>query len=370
MTVGCAHHELQVEGAHGPTRIVPTCCCDPTGNRGFREHKEVGFLLPDTGWALRIDDEDLQIVGSAGKCLARWSPNFFAGAVRAELADPAGVVRATYVLDVAPDDAKLGSEHFRELLDEIRAEDEALLLGHEPAWVRAGAAGHLPNVHVQYSRLRRHADQLAAALRAVSSRPVSVPRERRELVPLHRVRRIDSSTVLRALRSPDLLPGLTARGSFSAEHGDALRQLVDVPTTERHLDGAANRSLAHLVHRILHRTRWVRTTLAALVEREAPSDTTTALAPRWPHRREFLERLESALGRALECRPLCDVTRPETTSAGLNAISAHPLYARAYAVGWRMLRPGFAGTPEDDCVTEHPKPATCGHFKTGHPAAA
>ena len=46
--------------------------------------------------------------------------------------------------------------------------------------------------------------------------------------------------------------------------------------------------------------------------------------------------------------PLRDVTRREISAAGLNAVSADPAYARAYGLGWRILRHGVEGPPNGE----------------------
>jgi len=47
-------------------------------------------------------------------------------------------------------------------------------------------------------------------------------------------------------------------------------------------------------------------------------------------------------------RPFRDVRRPEITAAGLNAVAAHPLYARFWRVGWEALRRGVCRLDPED----------------------
>jgi hypothetical protein len=51
----------------------------------------------------------------------------------------------------------------------------------------------------------------------------------------------------------------------------------------------------------------------------------------------LIERLKAARRR----QPFADVQRAEITAAGLNAIAADPVYARAWGRGWRALRHGL-----------------------------
>ena len=48
--------------------------------------------------------------------------------------------------------------------------------------------------------------------------------------------------------------------------------------------------------------------------------------------------------------PLSDVTRREISAAALTAVSSDPTYSSAYGLGWRILRHGIEGRPEQDHV--------------------
>ena len=74
---------------------------------------------------------------------------------------------------------------------------------------------------------------------------------------------------------------------------------------------------------------------------ESESETRTSLLARWPRRRDFLEGMAVALEVTLRQPPFCTLSRAEVTSAGLTAIAADPIYARAWGLGWRALRHGL-----------------------------
>ena len=81
---------------------------------------------------------------------------------------------------------------------------------------------------------------------------------------------------------------------------------------------------------------------------ETSSETVTALKPRLEVWLEVLSQLDQRLERASRQLPFRDVTRPEVTAAGLNAVAAHPLYAQVWRVGWEALRRGIAGSEQAD----------------------
>jgi hypothetical protein len=234
------------------------------------------------------------------------------------------------------------------MVKEVWDEHPALILGSEPAQTLIGDLAHREDPLVTLARLRVFGARLVEALRAISAQPVYEIRDAREYVPLHRVRRADRRTALATLRSKGAIQVIAQRQS-DAQRGPLTSEvLFDVPRTEQHLDGAANRCVTALSRHVLHRVRQVAEELAQEANAEVPSETRTALAPRWPARKRFLAGLADQFRNALAHHPFSDVTRPEVTAAGLNAASAHPLYARAHHLAWRILRMGFAGPPTDE----------------------
>ena len=123
---------------------------------------------------------------------------------------------------------------------------------------------------------------------------------------------------------------------------------VDVPDAERHLDTAANRCLLAMLQALLMRCRDIRNSLNEMIDKkEEDSDTRTGLTCRWPTWKAILDRLEHRLSLFTRRTPFDEVTRAEVTAAGLNAVSAHPLYARAYRSAWLALRRGIAGDRDE-----------------------
>ena len=104
---------------------------------------------------------------------------------------------------------------------------------------------------------------------------------------------------------------------------------LDAPVTEETLDSAANRLMAWQARAIAWRIKRLMEKLEPKMQNGSESETRTALANRWPRRREFLAKVKTKLDRLRRRSILREVTRPEMTVAGLNAVSADPAYGRA-----------------------------------------
>ena len=272
-------------------------------------------------------------------------PGFYAGQVRAELLGPDDRVRATYLLDVSPHRDKLGREVFQDMVDQIWDFDPSLVLGTEPAALPVGHEEQISDLWLQYVRLRAHGERFVRVLSAIVRQPLLELKAERAQLPLQQVRRADRQTALAALRNPRLL-SILAHRKFVATPMSALPPF-DVPVARETLDGAGNRCMAEITQRVSHRAVQLRKTLQRVVGRETESDTRTALADRWPRRRDFLDQIARQLHHLQRVSPLADVTRREISAAGLTAISADPAYSSAYGSGWRILRRGVEG-PRDE----------------------
>lgn len=308
---------------------------------GFRERGEYRIRKPASGDRLFVDD---QVVESENGEWA-WMPGFYAGQVRAELLGPDDCVRATYLLDVSPDPDKLGCDMFQEMLDQIWEFDPSLVFGTEPAALPVGHGEQASDPWLEYVRLRAYGERFVRMLSAIAHQPLLELKTERAQLPLQHVRRADRQTGLAALRNPQLLPIIAHRQYIEAPM-NALPPF-DVPVARETLDGAGNRCVAEITQRVYHRAVQLKKTLQMAVRKENVSTTRTALAARWPRRRDFLERIVRQLHDLQRVSPLADVTRRESSAAGLTAISADPAYSSAYGSGWRILRRGVEG-PRDE----------------------
>src|SRR4051794_1356144 len=79
----------------------------PSENRGFVEWTSYLFEKPKANWSLFIDDERLEEDTGTPSCW-RWKPLFFAGEVTADLIREDGSRAGVFLLDVAPNQSKMG----------------------------------------------------------------------------------------------------------------------------------------------------------------------------------------------------------------------------------------------------------------------
>jgi hypothetical protein len=152
-----------------------------------------------------------------------------------------------------------------------------------------------------------------------------------------------------ALHQPFVLARLAGSGIDDADCGHAALRM-DVPGVERHLDCAANRCLLAMLDAIDRRCREVQSNLEARAEAEQDSETVSELAARLPRWRELLLAMRRRLQTCRRRVPFTEVRRSEITAAGLNAVSAHPLYSRAWRAGWLALRLGADGDSRGDLL--------------------
>ena len=307
---------------------------------GFREGGQYRIRKTGESDRLLIDDEILET--DSGDWV--WSPGFYAGQARAELLGPDDRVQASYLLDVSPHPDKLGRDTFQAMLDQIWDFDPSLVLGTEPAALPVGHKAAISDPWLEYARLRAYGDKFVRALSAISRQPLRELRAERAHLPLPQVRRADRQTAFAALGSAHLVTVLGS-GSGSATTASALPHF-DVPVARETLDGAANRCIAAIAHGVSRRAVRLKDKLQSITEKESEATTRTALAVRWPRRRVFLDRLVARLRHCQRISPLADVTRRDISAAGLNAVSADPVYSSAYGSGWRILRHGVEGPPQ------------------------
>ena len=317
-------------------------------NGGFAELQQTTFIGPtDRECRLLVDDEPLgRVEGSVNEWV--WTPGFYAGEVRAESLDADDRSLGVWLLDVSPDRGKTGREVFARMVDEILDFDPHLVIGEEPARRRLGALGETDDPLIQFERLRRRQRDLERALAAIRREPVSVLRARRQFVPLRDTRRADLRTLRSALRQPATLAAIRP-GTASRPYGPGSDPILDVPAVERTLDSPANRCILAMLRALLLRCRELSKRLEDLASKSKPSDDTrTAVATRVGRWKQVLDEMGRAFATAERRRPFSDVRRPQITAAGLNAVAAHPLYARFWRVGWEALRRGVYRLESED----------------------
>jgi hypothetical protein len=319
----------------------------PELNSGFTEATQYVFRKPGAGWLLRIDDEP--IVDGPEPESWIWSPRFFAGEVTAELVREHCTI--PFRIDVTPDSAKMGRDIFAEMVRELWDEDPALVIGTEPATRQIGELGANQDPWLEFARFRRYLPQFLSAMEAVRARPRRSLRVRRASVAWRRVRRVDNRTTTALAASPAaalLLGDVEAQGVLPAD------ATLDVPQSEETLDSAANRAMLTLAIGLLRRGRNLHERLQTAVGRESASETTTALASRWPIRSQCLMDLAVKIKAVLRKAPFTEVLRPEITAAGLTAVAADPAYSRAWNRGWHALRHGVDAPSTSESIWMSP----------------
>lgn len=319
--------------------ITPGVVCG-----GFHERGVYRFQASVAGITLFIDEARMECLPTETGAAWNWQPGFYAGQVTAELMDPSGRHLARYQLDVAPDAGKVGAPLFQQMLDQIHAFDPVLLFGTEAAQASIGVTGDVSSPLLQYARLRRYGEGLMDALHGVARRPLTRLRHSRRHVPFHRVRRIDAASARRLMVRPDtatLLGGRAAAPVVRLPH-------VEVSLPFEDTDNPANRAMAALLRAVRTRSTAVAAALRRMHAVERDPGARTPLEHRMERRLAFLESLSRGLDTLARMPPYADVSRADISAAGLNAISAHPAYARAYRFGWSALRAGVEGEVRDE----------------------
>ncbi|MFV8755580.1 DUF2357 domain-containing protein [Nannocystaceae bacterium ST9] len=305
---------------------------------GLSELMPATLAISGHHWRLEIDDEPIESTYDRDELCWSWKPGFFAGEVRVRLLDTRSERAHVFRLDVSPSSEKLGREIFAELLTELRREQPEFVLGAEPALAPMGRLGRHDDPLLAYAKLRAHAEPLLDALARLLAAPMRRLRRERCMLPLEKIRRADRRTVMQFVREPTLAARLLGT-EMATPPGRGPR--LDAPIVEPHVDEPANRCVKALVVALIRRVIDCREQLTDRVRKEKQSDTRTGLEQRWPARKAFLDRLEHALRLALRGPVLTQVSRAELSAAGLTAIAAHPLYARAHRLGWWALGRGF-----------------------------
>ena len=313
-------------------------------NIGFKETGTYLIQSPGPDWQFFVDDEPLETKENAWI----WKPGFYAGLVRAELIRPDKSLAGTFRLDVSSSPDKLGLDEFQSMLDELWDFNPSLVHGSEPAENLIGRRGDLRTPFLEFARIRQYGDPFVRALRAIAERPIRELRARRDQVLLHQVRRPDRLTAVAAMRNPNTLCALANQDAASIMSGSPPR--LDVPLTRESVDGAANRCLLALSQAVAWRAATLMEQIQKQLNDEGSNSTRTSLAKRWPRKRRFLEALLLELRRVHRNQPFSEVTRAEISAAGLNAISADPVYARAHRHAWQILRPGIQGKPSAEML--------------------
>lgn len=327
--------ELEVSGLSEPAtkRVAEGSCCS-----GFVEGGTYSFRHGHPAARLFVDDVELQQAGGA----FTWEPGFYAGQVQAELVAEGGRRLGCWRLDVGPTPNKLGDELFQSMISDLLHYKPELLLGTTAQQDVFSEADSNAPPEVQYVRLMSRARACCAALQRVCDQPITRLTQDRQRVALHRVRRVDHQSVLGLVRT-HAVPALQGR-----EPAERVVDQVDVPVIRTTYDNAANRSMAWMLRRLAHRVAFLMDWLRGAAARDE------YLGPKCARRLQMLGRLRHELQRILCQSPFSEVTRTAVSSAGLTAVSAHPVYARAFRLMWQSLLAGVGADASNDALAVGP----------------
>ena len=306
---------------------------------GFSERSTYHFSATKD-WSLFVDDVRLELIQVAGESVWCWSPGFYAGEVCAELFDDQDKYVGHYRLDVAPDNNKLGGETFAAMLEAIQAFDPVLLFGTEEAQRGIGSENSITTPHLQYARLRRYGDRLLAGLKQVTHKPLTSLRRQRQPVSAHQIKKLDGSAIRKALRNPSSLALLHPE---PIERPPLNTVYFDVSKAYEDQDNPTNQAMGLVLSEVIRRCRKVSSALATVASKTRVSETRSPLMPRLERRIAYLAALQRKLELLERAQPFRNLKSRRLSAAGLNAISAHPAYARAYRYGWYALRSGISG---------------------------
>lgn len=303
-------------------------------------HEDNDYLLElfiKTEARIFVDDVELTKDSSG---LFRWRPSFYAGRVAVDVVMPdAQSARHQYFFDVSPSPAKAGEAEFDEMVNDIRAFDQSLLGGTSSASMEfghSGAPGRF-GLDILLSRLRTHGPTFLSTVETIASSPHRSLAAEASLLPLSRVRRLHHSSLLDR-RLAALAIGL-------APDADSLDSLqVNSQTSTPTFDTPANRALLALLRRFRAAVNSMQDNVKALKLGSPPEEQTL----RMERRLDNLRMLEARAHKLLLGSLFSEVTRAETTAAGLTQVAAQPTYSRAYRIGSRALSIDIDGEDSSD----------------------
>lgn len=308
---------------------------------GFHEGVVYWVAKPAIPATLYVDDAPLPEADHPG--FWAWEPGFYAGEVFVELDPDDGSGALTYFLDVSPHQDKLGRDQYFQMIEEVASFDLRLIMGMEPS--RAGLGGQSEDdaPWITYARMREGLANYIGALGRLAERPIRRLVSRRQSRRLHHVQVFDVTALRQLVTNPALVAVL---GGQQGMQDDVVWQddSLNVPFAEMTLDNPANRAMVAQLDEVLHRVDGVIQSFE--FQPETGSETRTAVRPRLGRRLRWLKGMRRRLVRLLQAHPFDGVTQSAVTAAGLNAISADPVYARAHRLGAGLLQRGLSSLGE------------------------
>jgi hypothetical protein len=284
-----------------------------------------------------VDDVSLQRESST---VFRWRPSFYAGRVGVEVVRGENAcLRSRYYLEVSPSPSKSGQDEFNAMVAEIRAFDQSLLSGLSSATMSFGLEGRPGRYEfdVLLARVREHGPSFLEAVELIVRSPHRFFAAEMQVLPLSRVRQLHHS----ALRDRRLAAIATGQ-SRPSESIDSFQVsgLTSAPT----FDTPTNRTLLAL----LRRFRASVVVLENAVQRCCLGSPQEEQLLRSQSRLYDLGALAKRTHKLLYGSLFREVSKAETSAAGLTQIAAQPNYSRAYRLGCRALATQLDGNQSSD----------------------
>ncbi len=303
---------------------------------------------PQADLALRISDgvlapSTIKISEHETEVRWNWDIDHYAGEI--ELALSAENTEPFHTrLDVSPHPDKLGRQLHAELLSELQELAEGLAFGLTAGQAPVSSNPALSPLVSCYALFRTYAPLLVSSFSRIAERPHRRLRGFREEVAIHKVRRCDARTVVRASRSVAAHAVLRIRGQAA----DPCARF-DVPRMEHTFDTPLNRYIRHLLGCLTTAAQNLASSLEAY---RCDSDEVKQRVGAWAaHLRDIL----AAISRMEREAFLEDVAPSASDPSALIAISRHPHYARFAKICRLILHPSvLLGAIDEARMTMRP----------------
>jgi len=301
--------------------------------RGFVEDTQYVLRIPGAS-EVYVDDTPLTHRSSAG--VFEWRPGFFAGRVAAYAYSGASLL-ASFELAIGPSEQKLGEMEFDGMVEALSSRWPALLLGNNGESGSFGTQGEHESEEVLYLRIRKALPDFLAAMDKVCQDPILRLVQTRHTVLPHRARMVDRTTVRELIKTrygAQVLAGSRVTASPSP---------VSVPFTALSPDNPPNRHMAARLDFLQAATD----RLIGVWSSRKSGTKDDDQSRKYPRRLEVLKEASARLSTLRKTPPFSTLQAAGISAAGLNAISAHPDYARANTAAWKALRQGILGGSAD-----------------------
>lgn len=332
---------LDVYGSDSGTRALLGSLRPNETLEGFQELGKYSILRPTSKSSLYIDDSPIPTDSS--DAYWEWSPGFCSGRVAVEVSSPDVFRPQIYFFEVSADKNKVDTAQFRQFLEDIAEYLPEYLLGSDPEPAQAGVGGKSPLVSlwIAYARFKANAEAYLTALQAISERPITRLKYLRESVDISQAKRIDAVTIGFLRSNPSLLNALAHQKDNTLDGPNVIRDTrVNVPFHDPSVDNPPNRLILRQIKEISRQNSWLQRELVAY--KGSGADAGSDLSQSTPRRLRYLSKFERKLRQITNSETFTAVASQSSRVAGLNAVSANPVYDRTHKLGLSILKKGIS----------------------------